>query len=157
MAPEEAKRGKLHHDIAENTKPKRSAFLYVNKEYFLPLFPENSYVDKLQCTLEMSGESPEPLPYARLTVQPQGIAATMNPYELDVLSFLVYMHANGASRKSRTDADSRPSSLLPPIQLAGDDASTLGTASEAHTPVESEEPSDRKGKKPKRTLMIDLA
>ena len=94
----ETERSKVRADIAEHTKPKRSAFLLANKEYFLPLLPETSYVDKLQRVQDMADYSePSIVPYALLASQPKGVVATMKPYQLEGLSFMVYMHNNGMS------------------------------------------------------------
>ncbi|KAK5165576.1 uncharacterized protein LTR77_009105 [Saxophila tyrrhenica] len=89
-------RDKVHANIAAFTKPRRDAFLLANKEYFQPLLPETSYIDKLQRLQDMKGdEDVETVPHVALTQQPKGIMATMKPYQLEGLSFLVYMHKNG--------------------------------------------------------------
>ena len=94
----ETERSKVRSDIAEHTKPKRNAFLLANKEHFLPLLPETSYIDKLQRLEDMdSKEDPEVASYTHITSQPTGIQATLKPYQLEGLSFLVYMHKNGMS------------------------------------------------------------
>lgn len=94
----ETERNKVRNDIAESTKPKRDAFLLANKEYFLPLLPETSYIDKLQRLHDMHDDmEPETIPYESLVSQPEGVTATMKPYQLEGLSFLVNRHKNGMS------------------------------------------------------------
>lgn len=93
----ETQRNKIRSDIVERIKPARNAFLYAHKEYFQPLLPETSYIDKLQRMYDMSGEDPATAPYTSISTQPTGITATMKPYQLEGLSFLVYMHKNGMS------------------------------------------------------------
>lgn len=88
-------RQKIHSDISKTTEPKRNAFILANKDLFLPLLPERNYIIKLQ-QYEFD-EDPEIVPYASITQQPKGIEAVMKPYQLEGLSFLVYMHNNGMS------------------------------------------------------------
>jgi SWI/SNF-related matrix-associated actin-dependent regulator of chromatin subfamily A member 5 len=91
-------RGKVHEDIAAHTKPKRDAFYLANKDYFLPLLPETSYIDKLQRIQDMSDESEvEVTAYESLKQQPDGVTAVMKPYQLEGLSYLVWLHNNGMS------------------------------------------------------------
>lgn len=88
----------LRDDIAQHTMPKRNAFYLANKQYFLPLLPETSYIDKLQRLQDMDdAEEPETAPYTVLTSQPKGVTAVVKPYQLEGLSFLVHMHNNGMS------------------------------------------------------------
>lgn len=94
----ETARNLVRRDIEDHTKPKREVFLLANKDYFLPLLPENSYIDKLQRLQAMSGkDDPAPAAYRILTEQPTNIKATMKPYQLEGLSFLVHMYNNGMS------------------------------------------------------------
>ncbi len=89
-------RGQARSDIAEFTKPKRDAFFLANKEFFQPLLPETSYIDKLQRLHDMKDDSDvEVVPHSAIMQQPAGITAVMKPYQLEGLSFLVYMHKNG--------------------------------------------------------------
>lgn len=93
----ETGRSQIRKDIAEHTKPKRNAFLYQNKDYFQPLLPETSSIDKLQRMYDMNSEEASTVAYSLVDAQPKGITATMKPYQLEGLSFLVYMHKNGMS------------------------------------------------------------
>lgn len=92
-------RGRTRQDIADSTKPKRCAFLLANKEYFLPLLPETSYIDKLQRLRDMGDPvtEPESVPYEVIEAQPKDVRAIMKPYQLEGLSFLVHMYRNGIS------------------------------------------------------------
>lgn len=95
----ETARIKVRAEIAQFTKPKRDAYLLANKDYFQPLLPTNSYIDKLQRIHAMSSKAAEPeeIPYTALTTQPEDVKATMKPYQLEGLSFLVHMYNNGVS------------------------------------------------------------
>ncbi|KAI7609888.1 hypothetical protein KC346_g8985, partial [Hortaea werneckii] len=97
-APDTA-RAKVRQEILEKTKPKRDAFIVAHKDYFQPLLPETSYIDKLERLNAMSDEKqlPEVTIYRSLEQQPQGVKAEMKPYQVEGLSFLVYMYNNGMS------------------------------------------------------------
>lgn len=86
-------RARLRDDIAQKTRAKASNFLVANKHLFLPLLPEHNYVSKL--VARDCSDSTQP--YKRLKAQPQGVTATMKPYQLEGLSFLVYLYNNGFS------------------------------------------------------------
>lgn len=92
-------RGQIRHDIAQHTKPKRNAFFLDKKEFFLPLLPENNYISKLETQSALSGDSTQPsiFPSETLLPQPQGISATLKPYQREGLTFLVHMYQNGMS------------------------------------------------------------
>lgn len=93
----ETERNRVRNNIQEQIKPKRNAFLYAHKEYFQPLLPETSYIDKLQRMYDMGNDEPTTAQYESITKQPKGITATMKPYQLEGLSFLNWMHKNGMS------------------------------------------------------------
>jgi len=93
-------RGRVRQEILDTTKPKRDAFILAHKEYFQPVLPETSHVDKLERLHAMSdsdAEQPETVAYAPLTQQPADVKATMKPYQLEGLSFMLYMFNNGMS------------------------------------------------------------
>ncbi|KAI9799832.1 MAG: hypothetical protein M1825_004393 [Sarcosagium campestre] len=98
-------RQNVRRGIANKTLVNRARFLKAKKDLFLPLLPENNYISKL---LEKDASSRESLegvqpeqeelqPYELRQHQPKGIKATMKPYQLAGLSFLVYLHKNGLS------------------------------------------------------------
>jgi len=90
-AKEETERSRIHGEIAELTEPRRKAFLFANKEYFLPLLPTGNYFSKVSPPdrdIALSSAAP---------VQPEGVTAVMKDYQLEGLAFLVYMHNNGMS------------------------------------------------------------
>lgn len=95
----ETARNKVRAEIALYTKPKRDAYLLANKDYFLPLLPHNNYIDKLERINDMRDDAvePEEIPYVALTSQPDDVKATMKPYQMEGLSFLVHMYNNGVS------------------------------------------------------------
>jgi len=94
----ETERYKTRQGILEQTKPKRDAFVLAHKAIFLPLLPENNYIDKLEGQSADSGNKGVHLvKYNPLDQQPVHIKATMKAYQLEGLSFLVYMYRNGMS------------------------------------------------------------
>jgi SWI/SNF-related matrix-associated actin-dependent regulator of chromatin subfamily A member 5 len=86
-------RTRLRDDIAKKTKAKANNFLVANKDLFLPLLPENNQVAKLVA----AGNAQPMVEYEELTEQPQGVTATMKPYQLSGLSYLVHLYNNGFS------------------------------------------------------------
>ena len=92
----ETARQRIRTDIAAGTKIKQERFLIAKKDYFLPLLPPaQNYVQKLVNSRE--GAEPQVVPYEALEHQPKGVIATMKPYQLSGLSFLLYLHENGMS------------------------------------------------------------
>ena len=86
-------RARLRDDIAHKTKAKANNFLIANKDFFLPLLPPNNYVSKL-----VANHKAKPIvQYEELTKQPKGVTATMKPYQLSGLSYMVYLFNNGFS------------------------------------------------------------
>lgn len=92
--PVDTARNAIRNDIAEHTKPRRERFLLANKDHFLPLLPRNNYVEKLA---RSRGADTKTVEYHHIEIEPTGVIATMKPYQLRGLSFLVYMHRNGMS------------------------------------------------------------
>ncbi|KAE8859919.1 hypothetical protein PTNB29_07150 [Pyrenophora teres f. teres] len=86
-------RTRLRDEIAKNTKAKANNFLVANKDLFLPLLPKNNTVAKLVA----EGKAQPIVGYEELTEQPKGVMATMKPYQLSGLSFLVHLYNNGFS------------------------------------------------------------
>ncbi|KAK0799321.1 hypothetical protein LTR75_009301, partial [Friedmanniomyces endolithicus] len=89
-------RGALRQGYIDHTKPKRDTFLIVNKKYFLPLLPDRNYIAKL-AGLQAQGTERSMVEYTAIHEQPSGITATLKPYQLTGLSFLVHMYKNGMS------------------------------------------------------------
>lgn len=86
-------RARLRDDIAHKTKGKASNFLVAHKDYFLPLLPSYNHVAKL-----VANHKTKPIvEYRELQEQPKGVTATMKPYQLSGLSYLVYLYNNGFS------------------------------------------------------------
>lgn len=86
-------RNRLRDDIARKSKAKANDFLVAHKDYFLPLLPRNNHVSKLA-----AGHNATPIvEYEELEEQPQGVTATMKPYQLSGLSYLVHLYNNGFS------------------------------------------------------------
>ncbi|KAF1919564.1 SNF2 family N-terminal domain-containing protein [Ampelomyces quisqualis] len=86
-------RNRLRDDIAQQTRAKSNNFLVANKHYFLPLLPPNNQIAKL-----VAKHAANPIvEYAELGEQPAGVTATMKPYQLSGLSYLVHLYNNGFS------------------------------------------------------------
>ena len=68
----------------------------------LPLLPQNNHVRKLIEKHEQLSEAErsklhQVTPYEEIEEAPRGILATMKPYQLSGLSFLVFLHRNVSS------------------------------------------------------------
>ncbi|OCK76907.1 hypothetical protein K432DRAFT_407770 [Lepidopterella palustris CBS 459.81] len=87
----ETARSRVRDEIAARTIVKRDRFLLANQDYFLPLLPENNYISKLYDR----GVDSSIVEYTELQTQPKGVKATMKPYQLGGLSFLVHLYNNG--------------------------------------------------------------
>ncbi|KAH8728627.1 SNF2 family N-terminal domain-containing protein [Phaeosphaeriaceae sp. PMI808] len=87
-------RNRLRDDIAHQSKAKANNFLVANKGYFLPLLPRSNYITKLLA----HRQSVKPIvDFEELNQQPKGVTATMKPYQLSGLSYLVHLYNNGFS------------------------------------------------------------
>jgi SWI/SNF-related matrix-associated actin-dependent regulator of chromatin subfamily A member 5 len=86
-------RVRLRDDIAQKSKTKANTFLVANKDYFLPLLPPKNQITKLL----PNHKSKSIVEYEELQEQPKGVTATMKPYQLSGLSFLVHLYNNGFS------------------------------------------------------------
>jgi SWI/SNF-related matrix-associated actin-dependent regulator of chromatin subfamily A member 5 len=92
----------IRQEIASKTSANRNRFLVDKKEFWLPLLPPNNFVRNLVTAHEQMSPAelaslPAVVPYAEIETQPRGIRATMKPYQLSGLSFMVYLHRNGLS------------------------------------------------------------
>ena len=98
-AAQQTSRNQIRSNIATETVGKRARFFIAKKDYFLPLLPANNHIKKLveQQVPNDRGEEDQTVPYQAIEVQPRGVKATMKPYQLSGLSFLVYMFRNGLS------------------------------------------------------------
>ena len=94
----ETERNKIRYEIAEHTKPKRDRFLLAKRELFLPLLPRNNYIAKLLKQHNIDAEAEITIDDSKqVDCKPSGVTATMKPYQLEGLSFLLHMHNNGMS------------------------------------------------------------
>jgi SWI/SNF-related matrix-associated actin-dependent regulator of chromatin subfamily A member 5 len=103
MTPVVSDRVAIRQEIATTTAAKRNRFFVEKKDYFLPLLPEShNYVKKLvekheaRSAEERAADGPA-IPYEEIETQPKGIKATMKPYQLSGLSFMMYLYQNGLS------------------------------------------------------------
>jgi len=86
-------RNRLREDIAKQSKARSNNFLVANKDYFLPLLPTSNQITKL-----VNSHDAKPIiEYEELVEQPKGVTATMKPYQLSGLSYLVHLFNNGFS------------------------------------------------------------
>lgn len=103
LTPVASGRRAVRNAIQNVTAAKRDRFFVENKDYFLPLLPEANHISKLAARMrsahveESSDKAPATIPYEQIEAQPKGIVATMKPYQLSGLSFLVYLFRNGLS------------------------------------------------------------
>ena len=95
----QTERMEVRERIANETAKKRARFFITHKHLFLPLLPEDTTFEKKFQQLQPEGveDSDLTVPYEVLSNQPAGIRATMKPYQLLGLSFLVYLQRNGLS------------------------------------------------------------
>lgn len=92
----DTERNRIRSEIAAQTEVRCDNFLLHNKDLFLPVLPTNNYVSKLIAT-NQDNPKIEPIPFRQIERQPQDVKATMKPYQLSGLSFLIYMQENGSS------------------------------------------------------------
>ena len=99
FSPVISKRVAIRQEIANKTAANRDRFFVEKKEFLLPLLPRNNYVRKLvekhgRLKPEELAKLPSAIPYEEISTQPRGVKATMKPYQLSGLSFMVYLHRN---------------------------------------------------------------
>lgn len=92
----------IRQEITNKTAALRNRFLVENKDFLLPLLPPNNHIRKMvekheKLSPEELAELPTVTPYEEIGTQPRGVTATMKPYQLSGLSFMVYLHRNGLS------------------------------------------------------------
>ncbi|CAD6446292.1 abb68890-f58a-4d36-bba6-916efc1d88ed-CDS [Sclerotinia trifoliorum] len=92
----------IREEIASATLAQRQAFLIEKQDYFTQLLPQNNYIQKLitqnvDLSEEEKAKLPAFVPYQQLETQPKGIKATLKPYQLSGLSYMVYLYRNGAN------------------------------------------------------------
>ncbi|CAG8977973.1 hypothetical protein HYALB_00001854 [Hymenoscyphus albidus] len=102
LTPVVSQRVAIRQEIASKTAANRNRFFVEKKDFLLPLLPPNNYVRKLlekhkQLSPEDLDKLPKITPYSEIATQPEGVKATMKPYQLSGLSFMVYLHHNGLS------------------------------------------------------------
>ncbi|ESZ90579.1 ISWI chromatin-remodeling complex ATPase ISW2 [Sclerotinia borealis F-4128] len=95
-------KAKIREEITSATLAQRNTFLVEKQDYFLPLLPQNNYIQKLITqNIDLSEEEkvklPAFVPYQQLETQPKGIKATLKPYQLSGLSYMVYLYRNGVN------------------------------------------------------------
>jgi SWI/SNF-related matrix-associated actin-dependent regulator of chromatin subfamily A member 5 len=99
LTPVVSGRVAIRQEIASVTAAQRDRFLVEKKDFWLPLLPRNNYVRKLvekhdELNDAERAKLPSITPYEEIETQPRGIVATMKPYQLSGLSFMVYLHRN---------------------------------------------------------------
>lgn len=101
--PQYTARNLIRQEIAAHTVATRDQFLIQKKDLWLPLLPEeHNYVKKIvekhnASSAEDLAKLPTITPYEEIETQPRGITATMKPYQLSGLSFMMYLHRNVCS------------------------------------------------------------
>jgi hypothetical protein len=99
FSPVVSQRVAIRQEIANKTAANRNRFFVDKKEFLLPLLPPNNYVRKLvekhdRLTPEEVSKLSSITPYEEIASQPRGVLASMKPYQLSGLSFMVYLHRN---------------------------------------------------------------
>ncbi|MCJ1314142.1 hypothetical protein MMC25_007822 [Agyrium rufum] len=89
-------RKQVRDSIATKTTVKRARFFREYKDLFLPLLPEHNYISKSLEAHVGDNDVSGVVPMADIA-QPKGITATMKPYQLTGLSFMVWLKQNGLS------------------------------------------------------------
>lgn len=93
-------RSQIRQEIAVKTVAARDQFLIEKKDLWLPLLPPgHNYIEKIlakhnELSAEEIAKLPTITPYEEIETQPKGITATMKPYQLSGLSFMMYLHRN---------------------------------------------------------------
>ncbi|KAL8831090.1 MAG: hypothetical protein Q9170_005440 [Blastenia crenularia] len=116
--PVRSERKQIRDTIATSTVTQRNNFFIAHKDLFIPLLPKKNHItnlveqrrlkepeddilaisDSLDSLSKQNTKPKDPsVPYEDLSRQPRGIEASMKPYQLSGLSFLVYLHRNGLS------------------------------------------------------------
>ncbi|KAI9644910.1 hypothetical protein NHQ30_006944 [Ciborinia camelliae] len=95
-------KAKIREEITNATLAQRNAFLVEKQDYFIPLLPKNNHIQMLitqevELSEEEKAKRPDFVPYRLLEAQPKGIKATLKPYQLSGLSYMVYLYRNGAN------------------------------------------------------------
>ncbi|KAG8527568.1 uncharacterized protein KY384_007721 [Bacidia gigantensis] len=93
----QTERSHIRQHISSVTTRDRANFFMSKANVFLPLLPQDNFIKRL---LEKAPKTSEPsshisVPYQVINKQPTGVKATMKPYQLLGLSFLVYLYRNG--------------------------------------------------------------
>ena len=86
LTPVISSRVAIRKEIEDNTAVKRNRFLVEKRDYWLPLLPSNNHVRKLLEKHQRLSEAeisriPSLAEYEEIERQPQGIKATMKPYQ----------------------------------------------------------------------------
>ncbi|RVD84046.1 uncharacterized protein DFL_005815 [Arthrobotrys flagrans] len=92
---EDMTRAQIRAALTAETARRRSNFLITHKDTFQPLVGDSNYLKKLE---EEYGNAVEaPIPYELLESQPKEIQAIMKPYQIEGLSWLLWLNKNGLS------------------------------------------------------------
>jgi len=86
-------RKQVRDDIAKGTELRQDRYLLAHKDFFVPLLQNGNYIEKLEA--EHAAMQPSFAEYEDIPTQPYGVKATMKPYQLRGLSFLVHLYNNG--------------------------------------------------------------
>ncbi|KAF3941817.1 hypothetical protein ABW19_dt0207870 [Dactylella cylindrospora] len=92
---EDMTRAQLRAALTAETSRRRNNFLITHKDTFQPLVGDSTYIKKLEA--EYGDDVEEPIPYELLEKQPEEIQAVMKPYQIEGLSWLLWLNKNGLS------------------------------------------------------------
>jgi len=85
----------FRYELSTEVARRQNIFFLKHRELIEPLLGERNYISKLPQSADEHSE--DMIPYKKLEAQPDGICATMKPYQLAGLSFLIWLNANGLS------------------------------------------------------------
>ncbi|KAK6499908.1 hypothetical protein TWF481_010264 [Arthrobotrys musiformis] len=92
---EDVTRAQIRDALTAETARRRNNFLITHKDTFQPLVGDSNYLKKLEAEYGSSVEAP--IPYELLESQPKEIQAVMKPYQIEGLSWLLWLNKNGLS------------------------------------------------------------
>ncbi|KAK6332230.1 hypothetical protein TWF696_002951 [Orbilia brochopaga] len=92
---EDLTRAQLRAALTAETARRRNNFLITHKKIFQPLLGDSHYLERLET--DHSNGIEEPIPYQLLEKQPPEIRAVMKPYQIEGLSWLLWLNQNGLS------------------------------------------------------------
>ncbi|KAJ6259418.1 hypothetical protein Dda_6320 [Drechslerella dactyloides] len=92
---EDLTRAQLRAALTAETAKRRNNFLITHKDIFQPLLGDSHYLEKLE--VDHGGHIEQPISYELMEKQPPEVQAVMKPYQIEGLSWLLWLNKNGLS------------------------------------------------------------